>query len=176
VSFSRYWTAEVSDVLEAIWSMMNPPPHANVGEAFMLHQSLAAFYFLRAKALLYEANCESRELKDWWQKARKDAFDPYIEEHIAIMKKLGVPLPATLPDMTKLNDQFIAQDAAAMVKGMMESHVRGLHSARRLDVAALYRKMLDGALMAGAQLVPMLEKETWVSFPPFYPAGPAQDE
>lgn len=29
-------------MLDALWSALKPPPHANVGEALMLHQSLVA--------------------------------------------------------------------------------------------------------------------------------------
>lgn len=87
------------------------------------------------------------------------------------MTKLGIPLPPSLPEMTVLTDQFMALDGAAMIKGMMEAHVRGLHSARRPDVGALFRTMLDDALVAGAQLVPIMEREGWMVLPPAYPSA-----
>ena len=158
-------------MLDTIVSMLNPPPHANSGEAYMLHQSLSAFHFLRAKAYMYEAHCQDPALKTWWHKARADAFETYIEQHITIMNQLGVPLPPSMPMMNELTDQFMAVDGAAMVKGMMEAHIRGLQSARRPDVGKLYRQMLDGALFAGAQLLPIVEREGWVALPPPYTSG-----
>ena len=157
-------------MLEALLSMLKTPPQPNTGEAYILHQSLSAFYFLRVKAHIYEAHSGDEELKVWWRKAH-GAFEKYIEQHEALMKELGIPLPAKLPESPDLTDQFIATDSAAMVKGMLEAHTRGLHMARRSDVALLYRQMLDGALMAGAQLVPIVEREGWISMPPTYGGG-----
>ncbi|MGE5674267.1 MAG: hypothetical protein ACM3XM_10320 [Mycobacterium leprae] len=162
-------------MLDAIWTALNPPPHANIGEAYMLHESLAAFYFLRAKSIIYETHCQSAALKSWWEKARVGAFDKLIDRHVGLLKEFGVPLPGSMSEMTDLNDQFMAVDGAAMVKGMLESHIRGLQSARRPDVAALYRSALDGALIAGAQLLPIVEKEGLVMMPPAYPAGRSHD-
>lgn len=162
----------VEPVFETLMSLLGAPPQAHIGEAFMLHESLAAFYFLRVKALIYERHAQSEALQNWWHKARMGAFEQYIRQHSDIMTKLGLPMPATLPETSEITDQFIAMDGAAMVKGMMEAHVRGLHAARRPDVAMLYRQMLDGALIAGAELMPIIEKEGWITMPPTMRTGP----
>lgn len=157
-------------MLASLFPNLLTPPQPNLGEAFMLHQTLQAFYFLRAKSVLYEAHCESEELKHWWHVARTKAFEPYIEELTSMMSSLGLPLPPSLPELTDLTDQFMALDAAAMVKGMLEANAQGLQVARRPDVALFYHKVLDGALAAGTQLSPLLERQGWVGFTPPYPS------
>lgn len=160
-------------MLDELLSVFNPPPHPNVGEAYFLHQTLSAFYFLRAKALLYEAHCQSDDLRNWWKKACEGAFEPIIKEMTELMQKHGLPLPPSLPEANSLTDQFMATDGAAMVKGMIEAHVRGLQVARRPDVALLYNKLLQSALFAGADLIPIIEREGWVGPPPSYPSAAA---
>jgi hypothetical protein len=86
-------------------------------------------------------------LKKWWNKARIGAFEPIIDDMTKLMEKHGLPLPPSLPELKVLTDQFMAVDGAAMVKGMIEAHVRGLQVARRPDVALLYNKLLQGALL-----------------------------
>ena len=87
------------------------------------------------------------------------------------MEQLGIPQPASLPLNTALTDQFIAADGLAMVKGMINADMIGLQTAIRPDVALLYHKMLEDALLFGGKLLPLALKEGWVSLPPAYPSS-----
>lgn len=158
-------------MLEELMSMLNPPAHANVGEAYHLHQTLNAFYYLRAKCLIFESHCQDKELKRWFEKARGSSLEYHIKQIHELMDKLGLPQPASLPEWAELTDQFMAIDGAAMVKGMIEAHLRGLTAARRPDVALFFNKALEAALIAGADLLPIIEREGWIGAPPAYPAG-----
>lgn len=160
------------DSLQAVLARMNPPAHAHVGEAYLLHQTMLAYYYLRAKCVLFAGNCQSPELKDWYHQALA-ATEARIDTLERLMERLGVPLPATIPVSQHLNDQFMALDGAAMVKGMLSADAIMLQSTSRADIGSEFMQMFTSALGFGAKLVPIMEREGWFVTPPTYPSETA---
>lgn len=159
------------ETLQSVLNLMNPPTHPNVGEVYLLHQELSAYYYLRVKSHLYEGHCQSSDLKQWWADAR-DRLDGRIQEITDLMNNLGIPLPASLPAVTELDDQFMALDAMAMMKGLMNADVIALQSVRHPEAAALFHRMFDGALTYLAKIVAIAEREGWSVQVPPYQGGP----
>lgn len=160
---------EMLDTLKTMLSVNVGPSHATLGEAYLLHQSLAAYYYLKVKMLLFARHSQTPELKEWFETAAA-AAEERIPRLQATMNSRGIPLPPTMAPSTELTDQFMAVDAAAMITGMLQTDVQGLQAARHPDTAALYRDMLDGTLLFGAKLWPIMLKEGWTVPQPTYPA------
>jgi hypothetical protein len=153
--------------LQGVLSLLNPPPNAHVGEAFMLTQSLSAYYYLRCKSTLFAHHCQSPELKAWWKQA-EEIIGKRIDSHVELMTKLGIPLPPSVPVTNELSDQLMATDGMAMVKGMINADAIALQTANRPDVAMLYHQMFNSTLVFGAKLLPIMESAGWLYVPPTY--------
>jgi hypothetical protein len=78
--------------LQAIWSMMNPPDEVRVSEAFMLHQSLAGYYYLRRKFAIAAKNCKAADLKEWLEEGQ-EAVEHRIQTYRERLTALGIPAP-----------------------------------------------------------------------------------
>jgi spore coat protein CotF len=156
-------------MLEELLSGISPavawPP--NAGEAYHLHQSLSAYYYLRAKMVVYVAQCQDKALKAFLEKI-SEILKERIERHVALMNKMGVPLPQSVPESTELTDQLIALDTAAMAKGMLSAASLGLQSTAQPEIADLYRDIIDSTIKNGGVLLGIMQKSGWISPPPAY--------
>lgn len=160
----------LEELLSAIMPSADWPP--NAGEAYHLHQSLSAYYYLRSKMAVYLAQCRDEQLKAFVENVN-ELLRERIDRHVAIMEKLGVPLPQSIPESSALTDQLIALDTAAMAKGMLSAASIGLQSATHPEIVLLYRDIIDGTIKSGAVLHGIIQKSGWISPPPGYPPQPA---
>lgn len=167
---------EVTKLLENVMRMLTStagttPSHVSVGEAFILHQTMAALYYLRVKCRLFEHHTQSSHLKEWWGDAIK-ATELRIGELQQLLDKHGVPAPQSLPVVDDLTDQFMALDGVAMVAGMLQSHLIGLQASRHPDIVMFYRTLMDHTLLFGGTLGPILQEEGWLISAPEYQGNP----
>ncbi|HWH71265.1 MAG TPA: hypothetical protein VNT26_17905, partial [Candidatus Sulfotelmatobacter sp.] len=83
------------------------PSHLNVGEAYVVHQNLTAYYYLRSKCALFAHHSQAPDLKAWWHDAR-EKVEKRIPQLEAQLDKYGVPRPQSFPVTTELTDEFLA--------------------------------------------------------------------
>jgi hypothetical protein len=155
----------LEELLSGLIPTVEWPP--NAGEAYHLHQSLSAYYYLCAKMTVYIAQCQDEELKALLEKI-SDILKGRTERHVELMDKMGVPLPQSVPESTDLTDQLIALDTAAMAKGMLNAASIGLQSTIQPEIAHLYRDIIDSTIKNGALLLGLMQKSGWISPPPAF--------
>lgn len=159
--------------LQTFLGAANPQVHANVGETYFLNSTVAAYYYLRAKCVLFAHHCQSSELKDWWNDAARQTQER-LKELEEYADRMGVPRPPSIPVSTEMTDHFMAVDGMAMVQGMLTADAIGLQSAWHPQLGALYYRMLGSTMLFGARLQAIAEKEAWVVPPPAYLGIPRQ--
>lgn len=157
----------VLEQLKMLIGAMNPPTHPHVGEAFLCHKSLTAYYYLRVKCALYERHSQSPELREFWHDAMVRA-EQRIKQLETIMDDLGIPKPPSMPLAGELTDQFMVLDGLAMIQGMLVADVIGLQSVKQPALAALYTDMIDSTTAFGARLMTVVNHEGWGVMPPPY--------
>ncbi len=163
------------EMLQSLLDRVTPPAHPHVGEAYLLHQSLSAYYYLRSKCLVFSHHAQAPDLKKWWEEALK-AVEDRIGQVEQLAEQRGIPTPPSVPLKEDLTDQLMALDGLAMVKGMITADAIGLQSSVHPEIALLYAQMMGNTLLFGARLTPIIEKEGWMQYPPTYETASQKQE